>query len=121
MRSIVTYLLFTLVSAPALAAETWIVRTENIVDEKAVVATVEPVHQLVARARIGGTVAALTIKEGDNVAAGAVIATVADEKLALQMQALDSRIACRSCSGAVFPRKPNSTSRAPISTSPSAI
>jgi RND family efflux transporter MFP subunit len=63
------------------------------IDElKAVIATVEPVHQLVARARIGGTVTALKIKEGDVVAAGAEIALVADQKLFLQMQALDQRI-----------------------------
>ena len=65
----------------------------EVADRKAVIATVEPVHQLVARARIGGTIASLTIKEGDTVAAGAQIAVVADQKLALQMQALDSRIA----------------------------
>jgi membrane fusion protein, multidrug efflux system len=58
-----------------------------------VIGTVEPVHLLTARARIGGTIASLTVKEGDTVAAGAQIALVADEKLALQMQALDARIA----------------------------
>ena len=68
-------------------------RAIDVADRKAVVATVEPVHQLVARARIGGTIASLAIKEGDVVAAGAEIAVVADQKLALQMQALDSRIA----------------------------
>ncbi len=61
-------------------------------DEKAIVATVEPVHELVARARIGGTIASLSVKEGDRIAAGAEIAVVADEKLVLQGQALDSRI-----------------------------
>ena len=68
------------------------VHVASIDDLKAVVATVEPVHQLVARARIGGTVTALKIKEGDVVAAGAEIALVADQKLFLQMQALDQRI-----------------------------
>jgi multidrug efflux system membrane fusion protein len=61
-------------------------------DLKAVVASVEPVHQLTARARIGGTVSALKIKEGDDVAGGAEIALVVDQKLFLQMQALDQRI-----------------------------
>ena len=36
-------------------------------DEKAIVATVEPVHELIARARIGGTIASLSVKEGDRV------------------------------------------------------
>lgn len=61
-------------------------------DMKAVVASVEPAHQLIARARIGGTVTTLKIKEGDNVAAGAELALVADQKLFLQMQSLDQRI-----------------------------
>jgi len=77
----------------AFAADTFVVHATDVADRKAVVATVEPVHQLVARARIGGTIASLAIKEGDVVAAGAEIAVVADQKLALQMQALDSRIA----------------------------
>jgi membrane fusion protein, multidrug efflux system len=68
------------------------VHVAPIDDLKAVIATVEPVHQLVARARIGGTVTALKIKEGDVVVAGAEIALVADQKLFLQMQALDQRV-----------------------------
>ena len=57
------------------------------------IATVEPVHQLVARARIGGTIASLAVREGDDAAAGEKIAVVADPKLLLQMQSLESRIA----------------------------
>jgi len=87
-------LIFALFGSPAaLAADNYVVRTTEIADRKAVIATVEPVHQLVARARIGGTIASLSVKEGDTVVAGAQIAVVTDQKLALQMQALDSRIA----------------------------
>ena len=93
MRLILT-LVLSLIGVPAaLSAEGYVVRTTEVVDRKAVIATVEPAHQLVARARIGGTIASLAVKEGDTVAAGAQIALVADEKLALQMQALDARIA----------------------------
>ena len=80
-----------LAALPA-AADTFVVRTANAPDEKAIVATVEPVHELTARARIGGTVASLSVKEGDRVSAGQEVAVVADEKLVLQRQALDSRI-----------------------------
>jgi RND family efflux transporter MFP subunit len=78
-------------SSQSSAAEA-VVHVAPVEDLKAVIATVEPVHQLVARARIGGTVAALKIKEGDVVVAGAEIASVADQKLFLQMQGLDQRI-----------------------------
>jgi multidrug efflux system membrane fusion protein len=75
----------------AVAGETT-VHVAPLDDMKAVVASVEPAHQLVARARIGGTVTSLKIKEGDTVAAGAEVAVVADQKLFLQMQSLDQRI-----------------------------
>jgi multidrug efflux system membrane fusion protein len=81
------------VAGQALASDPLVVHETEIPDRKAVIATVEPVRQLVARARLGGTIVALSIKEGDDVKPGAVVAQVADAKLALQMQALDSRIA----------------------------
>ena len=93
MRLSASLLFLVLTASGALGAESFIVHAADVADRKAVIATVEPVHQLVARARIGGTLASLTIKEGDVVPAGAEIAVVTDQKLALQMQALDSRIA----------------------------
>jgi membrane fusion protein, multidrug efflux system len=85
--------LFTALTAPSAVwgGET-AVHLAPIDDMKAVVASVEPAHQLIARARIGGTVTTLKIKEGDNVAAGAELALVADQKLFLRMQSLDQRI-----------------------------
>jgi multidrug efflux system membrane fusion protein len=74
------------------AAETFVVHAANAPDEKAILATVEPVHALTARARIGGTIASLSVKEGDRVTAGQEISVIADEKLLLQRQALNSRI-----------------------------
>ena len=79
-------------AAGAWAAEPFVVHLAEIADQKAVIGTVEPVHEIVARARIGGTIASLTVKEGQQVAAGAELAVVADPKLVLQKQALDSRI-----------------------------
>src|SRR5579862_6412323 len=76
----------------ASAAEPFTVHTVDIVDQKAVIATVEPVHELAARARIGGTIASLSVHEGQEVADNAELAVVADPKLVLQKQALDSRI-----------------------------
>jgi multidrug efflux system membrane fusion protein len=74
------------------AAAEFAVNTVPVDDRKAVIATVEPIHQLVARARIGGTIVSLKIREGDQVTAGAEIAMVADPKLLLQVKAFDSRI-----------------------------
>jgi membrane fusion protein, multidrug efflux system len=93
MRFTISLLLAVFSVHAALAEDAYVVHSTDVADRKAVIATVEPAHQLVARARIGGTIASLTVKEGDTVAAGAQIAVVADEKLALQMQALDARIA----------------------------
>ena len=45
-----------------------------------------------ARARIGGTVMTLSVEEGSAVKAGDVIAVVVDDKLALQLGAVDARI-----------------------------
>ena len=89
-----TIALFLVLSAgSAFGAEPLVVHRTEISDRKAVIATVEPIHQLVARVRLGGTIVSLAIKEGDDVKTGAVVAQVVDAKLALQMQALDSRIA----------------------------
>jgi membrane fusion protein, multidrug efflux system len=93
MRFTISLLLAVFGVHAALAEDAYVVHSTDVADRKAVIATVEPAHRLVARARIGGTIASLTVKEGDTVAAGAQIAVVADEKLALQMQALDARIA----------------------------
>lgn len=90
-RSPVAFAVLLMAAAPAHAGE-FRVEPETVADRKAVVATVEPVRQLVARARIGGTIATLHIREGDAVTAGQTVATVADQKLVLQMQALDQRI-----------------------------
>jgi membrane fusion protein, multidrug efflux system len=79
---------------PALAAQHAVVR-RLVDDRKAVIATVEPVHELKARTRIGGTITALTVKEGDEVTAGDRLAMVVDQKLLLQTQALAARIAAQ--------------------------
>ena len=79
-------------AVPVVSAAEIAVTQQSVEDRKAVIATVEPVHELLARARLGGTITALMVKEGDRVAAGDRIALVVDQKLALQMQALQSRI-----------------------------
>jgi len=91
IRSIFALAAFCVAAASAWGAETSVVR-KTVEDRKAVIATVEPVHELVARARIGGTISALNVKEGDRIATGDRVALVADQKLLLQIVALQSRI-----------------------------
>jgi len=74
------------------AASTLTVAQRTVADEKAVFATVESVSVVPARSRIGGTIVALKVREGDSVSRGQEIATVGDDKLALQMKSLDAQI-----------------------------
>ena len=85
--------LFALTVQNALAQATFTVEPKMIADEKAVFATVESANIVSARARIGGTVAELGVKDGDEVTQGQLVATVGDEKLVLQMKSLDAQIA----------------------------
>jgi RND family efflux transporter MFP subunit len=93
MRAVViTAALLALITQSALAQETFTVAPKAVADEKAVFATVESANVVPARARIGGTVVELAVKEGNEVKQGQVVATVGDEKLALQMKSLDAQI-----------------------------
>ena len=83
----------TLFAQAALAEQTFVVAPKTVADEKAVFATVESANVVPARARIGGTVVELAVKEGDGVKQGQILATVGDEKLALQMKSVDAQIA----------------------------
>lgn len=94
IRKTAAALLLAALLSPAAAQQT--VSRQQVDDRKAVIATVEPVRELPARARIGGTIVALSVREGDQVAAGDRIALVVDPKLALQIQALESRIQAQS-------------------------
>ena len=91
MRAVLVVVL-ALAAQAAFAQQTFSIAPKSVADEKAVFATVESANVVPARARIGGTVAALAVKEGDAVTRGQVIATVGDEKLALQMKSLDAQI-----------------------------
>jgi RND family efflux transporter MFP subunit len=74
------------------AEESFIIAPTPIKDEKAVFATVESVVVEPARTRIGGTLTALSVREGDRVERDQVVATVGDQKLVLQMKSLDAQI-----------------------------
>ena len=94
-------------------AETLTVTPRQVADEKAVFATVESISVVPARGRIGGTIAQLSVREGDPVKRGQPIALIGDEKLALQLKSLDAR--SRRCRRRPTRRK--STSRVPKASS----
>ena len=73
-------------------AEELQVAARPIEDLKAVFGTVESVKTAPARARIGGTLADLSIVEGERVEAGKKLARVNDPKLALQIVALAAKV-----------------------------
>lgn len=76
---------------PAAGAEE-VVAPIEVVDTKAVYGTVETRNIVPARARIGGTLVSLEIERGSRVRAGEVVAVVGDQKLALQLQAVEARL-----------------------------
>ncbi|HSM19460.1 MAG TPA: efflux RND transporter periplasmic adaptor subunit [Hyphomicrobiales bacterium] len=83
---------FLLLTAGNAAADEFPVEPISVTVMKSVFGQVQSRDVLRARARIGGTIVEIAVEEGDQVAAGEVIASVVDEKLALQLDALDARI-----------------------------
>lgn len=79
------------VATPAIA-ETIVLKPATVTDWKAVYGRIEARDLVPARARIGGIVTALAVSEGDLVEAGQAIATVQDDKIAFQIEALDAEL-----------------------------
>lgn len=74
------------------APATFLVMQSTIFDEKAVFATIEPANVVPARARTGGTILELKVRQGDRVDRGQVIATVGDQKLALEINSYAAQV-----------------------------
>jgi RND family efflux transporter MFP subunit len=77
---------------PAAAAD-YVVAPLTVDETKAVFGTVAARDTVPARARISGTVHEIRVEAGSKVAAGDVIAVVADDKLVLQEKAADAEMA----------------------------
>ena len=77
----------------ALGAQTpYNVTPQTVTEWKAIYGRIETQDRIPARARIGGTLRDLSVREGDLVTAGQVLGEVVDEKLDFQISALDSRL-----------------------------
>ncbi len=75
----------------AVGAESLTLEPVALTDWKAVFGRIEARDRLPARARLGGTLVDLAVKEGDTVTAGQVIGRIVDEKLDFQLSALDAQ------------------------------
>ncbi len=78
--------------APPPAPKTYTVVQSDMPDEKAVFATIQSANIVPARARNGGTILELKIRQGDHVEAGQVVATVGDQKLSLQVTSYAAQV-----------------------------
>lgn len=78
--------------APSVRAADFPVQPVEKLELKAVFGQVEARDTVPARARIGGTIVALSVEEGSAVKAGDVVAKVIDDKLALQVDAIDAQL-----------------------------
>ncbi len=83
----------TLLGAGSALAGNYIVKASTITEMKAVYGQVESRTILPGRARISGTVSSVRVTEGVQVSKGDVMATVVDDKIALQLKAADAKIA----------------------------
>lgn len=71
----------------------FVVAPAEVTDWKAVYGRVEAKDTIPARARLGGTLIALSVSEGDQVQAGQPLGTIVDEKISFQLSAIDAQIA----------------------------
>jgi RND family efflux transporter MFP subunit len=92
MRPTLCILALALALSPPAFAETMRVEPTTILEWKAVYGRIEARTTVPARARIGGSLIALEVTEGDVVKAGQRVATVRDEKFALQARAIDAQL-----------------------------
>jgi RND family efflux transporter MFP subunit len=95
MKPFVLLLALVALSLPRLAlAEVGFKVTPALVtDWKTVYGQIEAKDSIPARARLGGTLVALSVSVGDEVAAGQELGKVVDAKIAFQLGAIDAQIA----------------------------
>lgn len=79
--------------AATVSGERLVVRQSTIADFKPVAATVTTRDMGEARARIGGTLTKLLVREGDQVKKGQLLAVVADNRLKFETTAYEAQVA----------------------------
>lgn len=92
MRGLLVSLAVSLtLSVVSVAGAETVVERKQITEWKSVFGRVEARDRVPARSRLGGTLVSLLVEEGGQVAAGAVVATVDDEKLRIRLEAIDAQ------------------------------
>jgi RND family efflux transporter MFP subunit len=95
-RGIFLFVLLALAAASSAAsvarAGEFLAEPITVPETKAVFAQVKSRTVVPARARIGGTIKTISVREGDMVTADQVVAVVVDEKIALELEAAEARI-----------------------------
>lgn len=91
LRKILALILF-VVPAVAWAEGTPKVQLVELTQWKAVFGRIEARDRVPARARLGGTIQSVDISEGSTVVQGQTIARITDEKLTLQLGAIDANL-----------------------------
>ena len=93
MHRFIQALAVILVTASAAGAEqSFVVQSQQITEWKSVFGRVEVRDRVPARSRLGGTLVTLAVEEGAQVTNGQVLAVVDDEKLRIQLEAIDAQM-----------------------------
>lgn len=82
------------------AEDQYKVESRTIPDLKTVAATVTTRDMADARARIGGTLSRLAVKEGDEVKKGQLVAMIVDQRLTFETSAVDAQVAAAAAEAA---------------------
>ncbi|GHF37365.1 efflux RND transporter periplasmic adaptor subunit [Seohaeicola zhoushanensis] len=81
-----------LAAPPLLAQDLGQVQRVSLTSWKSVFGRIEARDRIPARARLGGTLVEISVAEGSKVTAGQTIGVITDEKLNLQLDAVDAQI-----------------------------
>lgn len=92
MKRLITAIALGLLPLAAQAETETVLQPTDLTQWKAVYGRIEARDLVPARARIGGTLTTLSVSEGDLVEAGQALATVVDEKLSFQLNAIDAQM-----------------------------
>ncbi|SPF77135.1 Macrolide export protein MacA [Aliiroseovarius pelagivivens] len=92
MRRIVLPLLVALFPFATMAEEPFVANNVDVTEWKAVFGRIEARDRVQARSRLGGTIISIAVSEGSKVEKGQQIASITDEKLTLQLNAIDATL-----------------------------